>query len=112
VTLGTDMAATIARASVPATKITISPNWAPASLAGVPSDATDTLRTAWGLTGKFVVAYSGNLGRVHDLAPVLDVAETLRAQTAIAFVLIGDGAQRKWLEAEVATRDLTNLHFH
>jgi hypothetical protein len=30
------------------------------------------LRDAWGLKGTFVVAYSGNLGRVHDLATVLN----------------------------------------
>ena len=111
VTLGSDMAATIARAGVPASQISISPNWAPAGLAGVPHAATDALRAAWGLTGKFVVAYSGNLGRVHDFAPVLEVAEALRTETVIAFVFIGHGAQRQWLEAEAARRALANLHF-
>ena len=112
VTLGVDMAATIARAGVPSSKITVSPNWAPAGLAGAPREATDTMRAAWGLTGKFVIAYSGNLARVHELAPVLDVAEALRAETAIAFVFIGHGAQRQSLEAGATRRGLVNLRFH
>lgn len=112
VTLGSDMAATLARAGVLAEKIILSPNWAPAGLGGVPCNATDALRAAWELEGKFIVAYSGNLGRVHDLGPVLDLAEALRSETAIAFVFIGDGARRAALEAQAGERALANLHFH
>lgn len=112
VTLGTDMAATLAQAGVSARKITVSPNWAPAGLTAQSTEAADPLRAAWQLEGKFVVVYSGNLGRVHDLAPVLDVAEALRDEAGIAFVFIGAGAQRAWLEAQAAGRGLSHVHFH
>jgi glycosyltransferase involved in cell wall biosynthesis len=111
VTLGADMAGTVAQAGVPAARITLSPNWAPAGLTVQPHPAADALRTAWHLEGKFIVAYSGNLGRVHNLAPVLDVAAALRDDTDIAFVFIGDGAQRAQLEAQARKRGLANVHF-
>ncbi|MEY2880149.1 MAG: hypothetical protein RLZZ15_2529, partial [Verrucomicrobiota bacterium] len=74
VTLGTDMAATLARAGVAPGKISLLANWPPAGLRPVPAIASAALRAEWGLAEKFVVAYSGNLGRVHDLEPVLAVA--------------------------------------
>ncbi len=73
---------------------------------------TSALRREWGLTGKFVVAYSGNLGRVHDLESVVALAETLRNEPEIAVILVGDGAQRRALEAMARERALTNLTFH
>lgn len=112
VTLGSDMAAMLAQAGVSPVKIVISPNWAPAGVAIQPRTAADNLRAAWQLEGKFVVAYSGNLGRVHDLGPVLDVAEALRDEPGIAFVFIGAGAQRARLEAQAIERGLAQVHFH
>jgi colanic acid biosynthesis glycosyl transferase WcaI len=111
VALGDDMAAFIARAGVPAGKITVIPNWAPAGLEQQPPEAADTLRKAWKLQDRFVVAYSGNLGRVHDLSPVLAVASTLRDEPGISFVFIGGGAQRAALERFVTAQRLTNVRF-
>ncbi len=73
--------------------------------------SSNSLRAAWHLEGKFVVAYSGNLGRVHDLEPVLAVAETLRDAPDIAFVFIGGGARRDPLQAQAADRGLRHVHF-
>lgn len=111
VTLGTDMAGVLAAAGVAVRNIFVVPNWAPSGLVLQPVEAAAALRTEWRLTGKFVVAYSGNLGRVHDLAPVLAVAAVLRDDPRIAFVFIGDGAQRAALETEVTRRGLANVQF-
>ena len=112
ITLGTDMAETLANAGIPAGKITISPNWSPAGLGPPLPGAGIGLRQRWQLEGKFIVAYSGNLGRVHDLDPVLLVAKKLHAESGIAFVFIGAGAQRAQLEARVTQLGLSNVHFH
>ena len=112
VTLGTDMALTLASAGVPTSKITVSPNWAPAGLRPPLAADSIALRQAWQLEGKFIVAYSGNLGRVHDLNPVLKVAEILHTETSIAFVFIGAGAQRAVLESRATALGLGNVHFH
>lgn len=111
VTLGTDMASVLARAGVAPEKIALASNWAPAGLTPQPSSAADALRREWGLAGKFVVAYSGNLGRVHDLDPVLGVAHELRSDPRIVFLFIGAGARRAALEAEATRLGLTNLRF-
>lgn len=112
VTLGSDMAATLARAGVSPARVIVSPNWAPAGLSLQPETAAGRLRAAWKLEGKFVVAYSGNLGCVHDLDPVLEVAVALREETGIAFVFIGSGAQRGRLESQATKRGLHHVHFH
>ncbi|MBC7368875.1 MAG: glycosyltransferase family 4 protein [Undibacterium sp.] len=111
VTIGTDMAGAVRTAGVKAHRLTLIPNWAPAGLLPQPASAADSLRATWGLTGKFVVLYSGNLGRVHDLEPLLDVAAHLRTHTHIALLFIGSGAQRPALMAAAAERGLSNVHF-
>ena len=112
VTLGTDMAAVLAAAGVATTKLTVIPNWPPAGLTPQPLSAAAALRASWRLQDKFVVAYSGNLGRVHDLDPVLALAAALRGDERIALVFIGGGAQRLALEAEARRCHLDNVHFH
>ena len=69
------------------------------------------MREEWGLKGKFVVAYFGNLGRVHDLEVVLDVAEALRDDPDIVFAFIGPGAQRPILEGSARARGLDQVKF-
>ena len=111
VTLGSDMAAVLAENGAPPEKCSVIPNWAPSGLSAQPNSAGDALRAEWGLAGKFVVAYSGNLGRVHDLEPVLDLAEELRPDAGVVFAFIGRGAQRAALEAGAARRGLSNVRF-
>jgi len=111
VALGVDMADWIARQGVPPAQISVIGNWAPAGLAPAPAEEVAALRHEWGLDGKFVVAYSGNLGRVHDLDPVLDVARCLRAQPAIVFLFIGHGAREPHLRRRVLAENLGNVRF-
>ena len=106
VTLGEDMARTVAARGVPAVQVTLVPNWAPRELeTGPAAAALAARRTHWGLTGKFLVAYSGNLGRVHEFATVLDAAERLRSHPEIVFVFIGTGARFE----QVRARGLDNV---
>ncbi|MBI2933647.1 MAG: glycosyltransferase family 4 protein [Planctomycetes bacterium] len=63
------------------------------------------------LHDKFVVLYSGNLGRGHDLETLLDAADRLRDDPEILFLIIGDGAQRARLQAIAAERELPNVRF-
>lgn len=111
VTLGTDMASVLTAAGVARGKISLVPNWAPRGVVAQPAVAHSDLRTEWGLAGKFVVLYSGNFGRVHDLLSVLAVADAMRADTEVVFLFIGDGAQRSALEQRAAERGLTQVRF-
>jgi glycosyltransferase involved in cell wall biosynthesis len=57
----------------------------------------------------FTVAYVGTLGLAHGLTLLIDVAELLKARRELRFVLIGDGADREKLEADIARRGLENI---
>jgi len=64
-------------------------NWADAALhpVDVPHD-------------RFVVGYSGNLGRAHDVQTMLAAIRTLRDDAGIEFVITGGGAQLEAIRAE------------
>jgi glycosyltransferase involved in cell wall biosynthesis len=111
VALGRDMAGLIARAGVEPGRIAIIPNWAPAGVEPPPAAAALAFRRKWGLEGEFVALYSGNLGRVHDLVPVLSAAEHLRDNPDIVFLFIGGGAQRAVLEQFARDHGLGNVRF-
>lgn len=108
---GEDMAQLVRSHGANPATLLVSPNWAPAGLEALPANAADALRRDWGLSGKFIVMYSGNLGRVHDLHPILAMAETLRGETDIVFLFVGDGAQRIQLQTTAERRGLRNVLF-
>ena len=111
VTLGADMAAVVRNSGVQSGKIIVQPNWGPAGVEPRPRETDSALRRAWGLSGKFVVAYSGNLGRVHDLGPLLELAELLREEPDFAFVFIGSGAGERDLRLSARRAGLRNVTF-
>jgi glycosyltransferase involved in cell wall biosynthesis len=64
-----------------------------------------------GLKGKTIAIYAGSVSDANGLYQVVDAAEHLRTRPDIALVLVGDGRSRAGLEASVAERGLTNVHF-
>ncbi len=95
VTLGSDMARLVADGGVAPVRIVEVPNWPPA---GIRVSDGHALRTERGLGRSFVVAYSGNLGRVHHLEAIAPVAAALRDRPDIVFTFTGGGARRPALE--------------
>ena len=92
VTLSREMADVLAESGVAAEKIHVIPNWPPAGLGPPPAAAIAAKREAWGVAGRFVIAYSGNLGRVHEVTPILDTAEAMQADDQTVFLFVGDGS--------------------
>ena len=74
-----------------------------------PRPKNEALLARHGLDGFFTVAYVGTLGLAHGLTLLVDVAERLAARRDLRFVLIGDGADRAKLEADIAARGLDNV---
>lgn len=64
-------------------------NWADASLYPIVKTA-NPLRDEWKLGDGLVAGYSGNLGRAHEFATILDAS---RLAPRIRFLIIGGGAQ-------------------
>jgi len=111
IVIGELMADRLRREGVPGNQISVIHNWADEEqLHPVPHEQ-NPLRSEWGLQGKFVVGYSGNLGRSHDFATILDAAEALKDNPDIVFLLIGGGAQLPQVLKDCADRGLDNVMF-
>ncbi len=67
-----------------------------------------------GLEGKFVCSYIGTIGMAHGLSVVLRAAQLLKqkGRTDVAFLLVGDGAQRTDLEQRARMMGVDSMvHF-
>ena len=112
VVLGARMAQRLRDEGVPSNRITVIENWADGEVIQPVSKEDNPLLLKWGLEGKFVLGYSGNMGHVHEFKTMIDAAERLQGEPEIAFVFIGDGIARQWMVDETAMRGLTNVQFH
>ena len=111
VVLGHRMLEYLRRRPRQGTNFRIIENWACDAEARPMGSADSTLRDSMKLAGKFVVGYSGNLGRGHEYETVLGAAETLRADDTIVFLFIGGGVKMDALKLSVQKRGLTNFRF-
>ena len=62
-----------------------------------------------GLTNKFVVQYSGNMGRTHDIEGLVQCAQMLESNNSIHFLFIGTGAKEMWLRKTTQELRLKNV---
>ncbi len=60
---------------------------------------------------KFIVAYSGTIGIANNLDYLIDVAEILKENDEIHFMLLGNGGEKKRLEKRVKSLSLKNVTF-
>lgn len=109
VVLGERMAAVLRARGVGA--VSVIHNWADGSAIRPLPAADNPLRAQWGLAGKFVVGYSGNLGRVHDVSAIVAAAELLREHHEVVFLFVGGGNRSETLHGEVMRRGLDNVVF-
>lgn len=56
--------------------------------------------------GAFNILFAGNVGEAQDFPTILDAAESLKHNTTIRWLIVGDGRMTDWLRAEVAKRNL------
>jgi len=112
VVLGERMARRVAQAGKEGTPVPhVIENWADGiSIRAVPHES-NPLRRLWDLEGRFVVGYSGNMGRAHEFGSILDACSELRSDKQVMFLFIGAGRQRGWIEAEATRRGLKNIVF-
>ena len=111
VVTGTRMKHYLASRGVPENKLWVIHNWAAGALTRPINPEDNALRRQWRLDRKFVVGYSGNMGRVHEFETILGAMEALKDDGGTVFLFIGGGAQRPWLEAQARERGLSNVRF-
>jgi glycosyltransferase involved in cell wall biosynthesis len=111
IVLGERMREFLERRGIPKAKICVIENWADSDGRPPKTAAKSALRAAFGLTEKFVVGYSGNLGRAHEFDTLLDAASLLNHDGDIVFLMIGGGAGMLALRQAVIRRGLDNFQF-
>jgi len=110
VVLSEDMRQLLLEGGVPQDSIAIVPNWADTASIQ-PIDEGNQFTERFGLAGKFVAMYSGNLGLTQRLEQFVQAAELLKDESDIQFVFVGRGARRPDLEKQVAELGLSNVLF-
>lgn len=109
IVLGEDMRRKVLDRGILPARITIIPNWADTAHVR-PQREGNRLRAQWEAAGRFVVAYSGNIGLSQNLEQVLVAARQLQGDP-VAFLLIGEGAHKASLQARARDWGLTNVTF-
>ena len=109
-TISDGMMAKIAAKGVSRDKMLLFRNWANDDVVS-PRDSNTSFRREWGLDGKFVALYSGNMGVKQGLKGVLEAAAALQEQNDIEVVIVGDGGEKPALMKRASDMGLTNLQF-
>jgi glycosyltransferase involved in cell wall biosynthesis len=106
VVVGQSMADRLMKFGVKPEQIRVIHNWTDDAEIIPISPEQNQLRKLWGLEGKFVVGYSGNLGRAHEFDTILAASERLRHDPRIIFLVIGSGHRNDQLAKLVQSRGL------
>jgi colanic acid biosynthesis glycosyl transferase WcaI len=109
VVVGDLMGQRIETLGTPPARIHVIPNWCNDEEIKPLGHSDNPLRQTWALQNKFVVGYSGNLGRAHEFGTVLAAAERLRDDPRILFLMIGGGKRFEELARIVKERRLESL---
>jgi glycosyltransferase involved in cell wall biosynthesis len=109
VVVGERMAEIVRKRGIAPERIRVIPNWCDDEEIQPIAPLDNSLRREWGLGDRFVVGYSGNLGRGHEFETVLAAAERLRGDRRLCFLFIGGGQKFPELTHSVRERGLDHL---
>lgn len=90
-------------------KIVLIPNWVDINFIQPLPKEESPFRKAHQLNGKFVVLYSGNIGRTQPLTALIDAAARLKHIPEIAIVIVGEEKALQDLELYRQKIDATNV---
>jgi glycosyltransferase involved in cell wall biosynthesis len=108
VVVGDLMARRVESLGAPASRVHVITNWCNDEEIQPVAQSENPLRQAWGLAGRFVLGYSGNLGRAHEFETVLAAAERLRTEPQFIFLMIGGGIRFEELSRAVDRQGLAS----
>ena len=111
VVLSESMRARLLAAGIAAARVRIVPNWADTASVRPQAAAESATRLRLGLAGRFVVGYSGNLGRAHEFDTLIGAARLLRRDSRFAFLITGGGAKADALREAVQAEGLGSFFF-
>jgi len=112
VVLSERMRARLLAVGVGASRVKVVPNWANASSVIPQPAASSATRQRLGLEPeRFVIGYSGNLGRAHEFDTLIGAARLLRTERQFAFLITGGGAKAEALRDAVRAEGLDSFFF-
>ncbi len=110
VVLGRDMTTLLTDGyAVDQAKIHYIPHWSAKESGDPMAFDENPMAKELGLTDKFVVQYSGNMGAWHDIDILIEAADLLKDNSDIHFLFIGDGSRRAAAEAMSREMDQDNV---
>lgn len=111
VVIGDLMARRVQSENIDQNKITVIHNWSDAAEIYPLTSEENYLKTEWGLNDKFVIGYSGNLGRAHEFETIMNAASLLEREKNIIFLFIGGGSQYQRLKERAEQSCAKNIIF-
>jgi colanic acid biosynthesis glycosyl transferase WcaI len=111
VVIGKRMHDYFCKRGIPRDRLCVIENWADSTTIRPKSSGASELRARLGLKDRFVVGYSGNLGRAHEFDTLIEAARVLREDSRIAFLIVGGGAKMEGLRRSAAQSSLDSFHF-
>jgi len=94
---------------IPAEKLAVLPPWSHSQDVQYDAKGRKVFRDRHGLTGKYVVMYSGNHSPCHPLDTVLEAARRLADDPAVMFCFIGGGSEYPKVRAFAERHRLNNV---
>jgi colanic acid biosynthesis glycosyl transferase WcaI len=112
ISLGPNMSRRLIEKGVDAVRIVNISNWATGDVEVV-RGRNNKLRTEWGLQNKFVLLYSGNLGKAHDIeSPIAALKDAVVHVPNLCLVFIGNGSRTQEAKALAVRYGVESLvHF-
>jgi colanic acid biosynthesis glycosyl transferase WcaI len=111
VVLSESMRTRVASLGIEPARIRVVPNWADTANITPRRSADSVTRRQRGLSGRFVVGYSGNLGRAHEFETLVGASRLLRDEPRFAFLITGGGTRVEALKQTVAAAGLESFVF-
>ena len=104
------MYAKLCREGISRDRILTIHNW-PQSCIQPLKNASSSRRHDWNLDGRFVIGYSGNLGRAHLPDRVLDLVHDMAGLPDVIMLFVGGGRGMRVIRDAAAQLDYTHLVF-
>jgi glycosyltransferase involved in cell wall biosynthesis len=102
IAIGDCMAERIAAKGISPDRIRVIHNWADGDEIVPVAHQDNWFRRAHDLVDRFVVLYSGNMGRGHTFDALVAAARQLAGRSDIVFLFVGGGPQRREVERDTA----------
>ncbi|MBN7774067.1 glycosyltransferase family 4 protein [Clostridium aminobutyricum] len=91
-------------------KLELLPNWSKFSPEEDKTDLKIDYKAKYGIEGKFVCIFGGNIGWPQELEFLLELVMAVKERKEIVFLIVGKGIMKPKIEKIIQTENLTNVY--